>query len=247
VAFGTYAFGRRVYDPSLRRWLSPDPLAAADPEAVTIPELDLWGYAGANPVRNVDRQGEAIETALDVASVGNDVATIASWDANTSTLTKVVDVLALVADVGAAALPGVPGVAGLTVAAARAADKAHDLANVADAAGDAAKVLPDIAEATKRSGKKEINPFKGKSFDEIDKQLTEKGFKKVGRDPMKGEGSYFHPKSGRKYYLDKAGKTYKEGKELPHVDVHRMKGGKNSETNKKKFPLGDQLVEVSKK
>ena len=60
VAFGTYAFGRRVYDPSLRRWLSPDPLAAADPEAVTIPELDLWGYAGANPVRNVDPAGTCI-------------------------------------------------------------------------------------------------------------------------------------------------------------------------------------------
>jgi RHS repeat-associated protein len=60
VAFGTYAFGRRVYDPSLRRWLSPDTLAAVDPEAVTVAELDLWGYAGANPVKHVDPAGTCI-------------------------------------------------------------------------------------------------------------------------------------------------------------------------------------------
>ncbi len=87
------------------------------------------------------------------------------------------------------------------------------------------------------------NPFKGKSFEEIDKILTERGFKKVGADPGSGKGSYFHPDSGRKYYLDKGG-NYREGTELPHVDVHRMRDGVNLEKEgKRRYPLGDKLIE----
>jgi len=41
------------------------------------------------------------------------------------------------------------------------------------------------------------NPFKGKSFAEIDKMLMEKGFKKVGPDAASGKGAYFHPETGR--------------------------------------------------
>ncbi len=54
--------------------------------------------------------------------------------------------------------------------------------------------------------------------------------------------SYFHPVTGRKYYLDKGG-IYKEGTELPHVDVHRMKDGVNLEKVKRRYPLGDNLIE----
>ncbi len=77
------------------------------------------------------------------------------------------------------------------------------------------------------------NPFKGKTFQQIDEMLTSRGFKKVGPDPASGKGSYFHPETGRKYYLDSGGQ-YKAGTELPHVDVHRL----NSETLKRKYPLG---------
>lgn len=87
------------------------------------------------------------------------------------------------------------------------------------------------------------NPFKGKSFEEIDQLLTERGFNKVGVDPASGKGSYFHPESGRKYYLDKGGE-YKEGTELPHVDVHRMRDGVNLEKEgKRRYPLGDSLIQ----
>lgn len=58
AVFGTYAFGRRVYDPQLRRWLSADPLIGANPE-VDInqnTQLDLWGYTS-NPVARTDRSG----------------------------------------------------------------------------------------------------------------------------------------------------------------------------------------------
>lgn len=86
------------------------------------------------------------------------------------------------------------------------------------------------------------NPFRGKSFDEIDSMLVNKGFRRVGPNPAEGKGSYFHPESGRKYYLD-AGGQYREGVELPHVDVHRMENGVNLEkVGKHRYPLGDQLV-----
>ena len=56
---GTYQFGRRVYDPTLRRWLSPDPLLWAVPEmdAAVGEELNLYCYAANNPVRRIDPSG----------------------------------------------------------------------------------------------------------------------------------------------------------------------------------------------
>ena len=58
TAFGTYAFGRRVYDPALRRWLSADPLVSAAPSVDgSLGQLDVWGYAAANPTKLVDKRG----------------------------------------------------------------------------------------------------------------------------------------------------------------------------------------------
>lgn len=56
---GYYGFGARVYDPSLRRWLSPDPLLLTRAEADTATglELNLYSYARNNPVRYVDPTG----------------------------------------------------------------------------------------------------------------------------------------------------------------------------------------------
>jgi len=99
-----------------------------------------------------------------------------------------------------------------------------------------------VAFAVAAKGGLAANPFKGKSFAEIDKILTEKGFKKVGPDAASGKGAYFHPESGRKYYLDKGG-VYREGTELPHVDVHRIRDGVNLEGPKRRYPLGENLIE----
>ncbi|MGE0669383.1 MAG: RHS repeat-associated core domain-containing protein [Parachlamydiales bacterium] len=87
-----------------------------------------------------------------------------------------------------------------------------------------------------------INPFKGKSFEEIDNLLLSKGFTKKGPDPLNGKGSYFSPVTNRKFYLDHAGKTYKGNiLELPHVDVHYNIPVNGIE--KQRLPLGDYLYE----
>ncbi len=82
------------------------------------------------------------------------------------------------------------------------------------------------------------NPFKGKTYKQIDKMFKKKKFVRKGKDPVSGRGSYINPKTGRKYYIDKGG-VYKKGTELPHVDVHRPSG---SSFPKKKFPLGNRLI-----
>jgi len=102
------------------------------------------------------------------------------------------------------------------------------------------------------------DPFKGQTFSKIDRRLRLEGFKVVGKDPANSKGAYFHPTSGRKYFLDKADKrVYKEGLEKPHVDVHRknvqtgesvekmsnLPSGTKLITEKRKYPLGDQLVD----
>ena len=58
-AAGTYSFGARTYDPSLRRWVSPDPLLAAAPhlDEHVGDDLNLYAYAGNNPVRRIDLSG----------------------------------------------------------------------------------------------------------------------------------------------------------------------------------------------
>jgi hypothetical protein len=87
-----------------------------------------------------------------------------------------------------------------------------------------------------------LNPFKGKTFQEIDHILRSKGFATKGADPLNGKGSYFHPITNRKYYFDHAGKTYRNGIiELPHVDVHYKSEFNNLE--KRRFPLGENLYE----
>jgi len=58
---GATHFGKRVYDPSLRRWLSPDPLFLGNPELDLEKggELNLYQYAGNNPIRLIDPSGLA--------------------------------------------------------------------------------------------------------------------------------------------------------------------------------------------
>ncbi|MFP2925664.1 polymorphic toxin-type HINT domain-containing protein [Pyxidicoccus sp. 3LG] len=146
---GVVRMGVRDYDPYINRFLTPDPLFLEEPwRCVGSPvECNLYGYAGGNPVSNVDPTGQALETVWDAASLGLGIASIAMWDENTSTLDKTLDVLGVVVDGAAVALPFIPGGAGVGLKALRAGDKAVDALKAADKVGDGAKVLNKTDEA----------------------------------------------------------------------------------------------------
>lgn len=130
------------------------------------------------------------------------------------------------------------------------------LATAAKGIEMASQAAHRIAEARRIGRSLGVNPFKNKTFNQIDRHLRQRGFDTVGKAPEEGVGSYFHSRSGRKYYLDK-GKVYSEGLEKPHVDVHRKNivTGKNVEevpelsadstltAAKRKYPLDDQLLD----
>tara|TARA_B100001248_G_scaffold262227_1_gene256837 strand:+ start:8528 stop:9730 length:1203 start_codon:yes stop_codon:yes gene_type:complete len=124
-----------------------------------------------------------------------------------------------------------------------------DLANIGkikksiQAAPRLKKLIKRLAKRLKKEKNLSPNPFKGKTPKQINRILQEKGFSLKGKNPAAGIGSYFHPKTGRKYYIDLGTNKYKKGKELPHIDIHRMYKNKVLEKSKKKLPLGDRLYE----
>ena len=217
---------QRYYDPAIGRFLSVDPVTAySNP----VGAFNRYWYANNNPYRFTDPDGRWVEDiVIGVPSIVLGAKSLAANVRSGSWGAAAIDAVGIVADGAAILAPGVPGGASAAIGAVRIADKAID-------------VERGVAVANKGIG---ANPFKGKSFEEIDKILTGRGFKKAGTDPASGKGSYFHPETGRKYFMDEGRGGYKNGmRENPHVDVHRMRDGVSVEAEKRKYPLGDRLYE----
>jgi RHS repeat-associated protein len=120
-----YHYGARFYDPQLGRWHVVDPLEHL------YPSWSPYQYALNSPIRNQDKDGEVVETVIDIISVGlsayefyeNPTWENAGW---------------LLADIGGAVIPFVP-----SVGAARHLAKLRNL-TFFDEAGKALKLGSEV-------------------------------------------------------------------------------------------------------
>lgn len=143
---GLYFYGARYYDPTLGRFISPDPVAPPihDPQS-----LNRYAYTRNNPISNRDPTGNAIETPWDAVNVGMGAASFAANLGAGNWGGAAWDAVGLAYDIFATAAPGIPGGAATVIRATRAADKGLDLLRAADKAADAAKVADKAAYAAK--------------------------------------------------------------------------------------------------
>ena len=119
---GLYYYGQRYYDPEIGRFVSEDPayLAVGDEDKLKgITKLDLakylanpqlensYSYAGNNPLKFVDKEGEWLDTVIDVGFIVNDIYRVGSALLNGGDVKGEMTSLGL--DVGSAFVPGIVG------------------------------------------------------------------------------------------------------------------------------------------
>jgi RHS repeat-associated protein len=227
---GYYQFGVRTYDPSLKRWLSPDPLFFGNPDldAGSGAELNLYAYAANNPVINVDKTGNAIESLWDAASLAMGIASFKDNWSKGNALGAVMDGIGIALDAAALATPFVPGGVGAVINIARGADKVNDLrkaAKTTDAAVDTVRTADRVNDASK-AGKAANNAPTPKA--DAGKPKVENG---GGPSSVKGEKTYqtytkTHATTGEVY----SGRTSGRGTPEDNIakrdkDHHKNKDG----------------------
>ncbi|MGH7928413.1 MAG: hypothetical protein ACREQV_11515, partial [Candidatus Binatia bacterium] len=78
-----------------------------------------------------------------------------------------------------------------------------------------------------------VNPFKGKTAEEIGAMLQKKGYVPMGDNPLVGRGTFVNPKTGRGYHIDARHPDPKG----PHVGVHRPREKQNA-LPPRDYPMG---------
>ncbi|MBI2942524.1 MAG: hypothetical protein HYY04_19005 [Chloroflexi bacterium] len=127
---GLYQVGARWYDPALGRFIQPDTIV---PDPQNPQALNRYAYALNNPLKYRDPSGHWVETAWDVGNI--------IWDAyEVSQEPSLLNIGALVVDVGATLLPFVPAGAGMVVRAGKTAKAANEVVSHADDVKDVARL-----------------------------------------------------------------------------------------------------------
>ncbi len=151
-------FGTRYLSSAQGRFTSPDK-PFVDQSVFDPQSWNLYSYTRNNPLKYVDRTGEAIETAWDVLNIGLGVKSFVDNIRSGDYGSAVVDAVGVVVDSAAAVVPFVPGGAGAVIKGARLAGKADELIdaaktlNKADSVIDAAKTgeaATDVGKASSR-------------------------------------------------------------------------------------------------
>jgi RHS repeat-associated protein len=139
---GLYYYGARYLDSKTGRWLSGDPAvsdyvpsAPVDDEAkkqnqnlpgmggvFNYANLHVYHYAGNNPVKLVDPDGEVIESAWDAISLGMGIVSLGVNIKEGNIKGAIIDAAGIAVDAAALGIPFVPGGAGVAIKAIRAAE-----------------------------------------------------------------------------------------------------------------------------
>ncbi|MGB4976087.1 MAG: RHS repeat-associated core domain-containing protein, partial [Anaerolineae bacterium] len=133
---GLLFYNARWYDPAVGRFLQADTIVpgAGDPQA-----LNRYSYTRNNALRYNDPTGHWFETAWDVLNIGWDIYEVKQDP-------SLLNIGALVVDVGAAVLPFVPAGAGLIARGGKAAKAVVEVASHADEVADATKIGGKVTE-----------------------------------------------------------------------------------------------------
>ena len=193
---GLYYYGARYLDPRYSRWLSSDPALSEYMSgtktgmggAYNSVNLNLYHYAGNNPVKYKDPDGKIIETAWDIGFTAVDVG-IAIYKSTKGDNSGWIDVGI---DAAAIIIPGVP--AGLSkiddaVKIAKNADKVGNATRVADKIVDTTKVVGKFDNVTKVTDKANDlhRPYIRKSTREAVENAAQKNAKGQFVDPNTGK------------------------------------------------------------
>ena len=136
---GLYYLQSRYYDPQTCRFINADEPEILLADDVSLLQSNLYAYCWNNPVVNKDSSGYWVETALDVAFIVGDVASIVANPAN------VIGYVELAADVVGLVVPGMTG-GGKIVRVVMNSDNLVDAMKLADNVVDTKKAIKSSTE-----------------------------------------------------------------------------------------------------
>ncbi|NOT28009.1 MAG: hypothetical protein HOP16_18145 [Acidobacteria bacterium] len=117
-------FGARYHQSQTGRFTTVDPVLNIEKAIVDPEQWNRYTYSRNNPLRYVDPDGRAIETAWDLFNIGTGLASLAANVSVGNVPGALLDVGGLLLDTGATALPGLPGGVSSLIKARRLAENA---------------------------------------------------------------------------------------------------------------------------
>ena len=128
----------RYYDPEIGRFINADTTDVLTVNQMSLKEKNLYAYCNNNPVVYKDVTGTIADTALDIAFIAGDLASIIANPQN------VVGYVELAADLVGLAVPGLTG-GGKIVRAVMNSDNVLDTAKIADKVIDSKKMIKGVS------------------------------------------------------------------------------------------------------
>ena len=168
-------FSARYYLSTTGRFATVDPLMDMEKNVLDPQQWNRYTYARANPLKYIDRNGEALETLWDIFNVGLGISSLVKNVREGNIGSALLDAGGIVVDGAAAAVPILPGGAGAALRAARAGEALGDkITGISLKVGNL--VENNLNSRTLDAARRElagevvkINPATGRAYDHIRK------------------------------------------------------------------------------